>query len=199
MKYDPRMLLDYYDRLAPRERLLVGVAVLSVLLISLYSFVWDPLQAQTDQLRRRIVTKEKDLAQIVKDRETYLDQLRHIEMYQQAMSQADPKFNLFAHLQNTVSQAVPHERIVSMNPGNKTLAAGVQEELVEIKLVQVNLPQLVDALYRVEKGDPPLRFSRLQIKKRAAPDIYNFDVIATVSVLKAAPTPAAAAPAGRGS
>lgn len=198
MKYDPRLLLNYYDRLAPRERLLLGVATVSVLVISLYSFVWDPLRANSELLDRRIKAKDKELTQIVKDRDSYLEELRRLEANQSAMAEADPKFNLFAHLQTAVSQAVPHERIVSMNPGTKNLVGGVQEEMVEIKLVQISLPQIVDMLYRVEKGDPPLRFSRLQIKKRIG-DIYNFDVTATVSVLKAVPTPPAAAPGSRGS
>jgi hypothetical protein len=60
-----------------------------------------------------------------------------------------------------------------------------QKELVEIKLSQINLEQLVDILYRIEKGEHPLRFSRLSVKKRRD-DLYSFDVIATISLLKAA-------------
>src|ERR1043166_5681627 len=98
MTYDPRQLLAYFNRLAPRERLLVGVAVLSVLLISLYSFVWDPLQTSQAQLTRRITLKEKELGEVQRQREAYLDLLRHLEANQAALEQGDANFSLFAYL-----------------------------------------------------------------------------------------------------
>jgi general secretion pathway protein M len=187
MKYDPRQLLSYYNRLAPRERLLLSVAVLSVLSISLYSFVWDPLQTSRELLLRRIATKEKELSEIQRERGMYLDLKRRLEANQSATSEGDPNFNLFAYLQNAISQAVSKEHITSMNPSSKNIGTEYQEQMVEIKMQQISLPQLVDLVYRVEKGEHPLRFSRLQIKKRFN-DIYNFDVAATVSLLKAAGT-----------
>ena len=184
MKYDPRQLFTYYNRLAPRERLLLGLAVLSVVVISLYSFVWEPLDSGRGLLLRRIATKEKELAEIQKQRDVYLDLLRRLEANQSATSEADPSFNLFAYVQNAITQAISREKIASMNPSSKNIGTEYQEQLVEIKLQQINLLQIVDLLYRVEKGEHPLRFSRLQIKKRYN-DIYNFDVSATVSLLKA--------------
>jgi hypothetical protein len=185
MKYDPRQLLTYYTRLAPRERLLVGAAALSVVLISLYSFVWDPLQVSREQIGRRIAAKEKDLIEIQKERDTYLDLMRRIEANQSALAQGDPSFSLFPYLNNAVGQAVGREHVTSMNPADKNLpGTDYQEQLVEIHLTQISLPQLVDLLFRIEKGDHPLRFSRLQVKKRYN-DVRNFDVTATVSVLKA--------------
>jgi len=184
MNLDPRQLVGYYNRLAPRERVLVGVATLATLVISLYTFIWDPLQSNQALLARRIATKEKDLAAIERLRETYLDLERYLEANQAATSLQNPNFNLFASVQKTVSEAVSRENITSMNPSTKPIGTDFQEEQVEIKLQKVSLPQLVDFLYRVEKGAQPLRFSRLQIKKRPNPDIYNFDVTATISLLK---------------
>lgn len=188
MKYDPRALLNSYNRLAPRERLLLGVALLSVVLVSLYNFVWDPLQMSRAALAKRIAIKEKEFTEIQKQRDIYLDLLRRLEVSQPLN---EPKPSLFAYLDNTIAQAVGREHISSMNPTDKNVGTEEEklvEKLVEIRLTQISLPQLVDLLYRVEKGDPPLRFSRLQVKKRTA-DIYNFDVTATVSFVKAADKP----------
>lgn len=184
MKYDPRALLTSFERLAPRERLLVAVAVLSMVLISLYSFVWEPVQSSRELTTRRIVTKEKDLREIVKQRDVYLDLLRRLEANKAAIAPSDPSFSLFSYLDNTIAQAVGREHVTSMNPSTKNIGNDYQEDLVEVKLTQINLAQLVDLLYHVEKGDRQLRFSRLQIKKRYN-DNFNFDVIATVSLLKA--------------
>jgi type II secretory pathway component PulM len=56
MKYDPRGLFASFNRLAPRERLLLSLAVLSVVVISLYSFVWEPVQSSRDLIARRFAT-----------------------------------------------------------------------------------------------------------------------------------------------
>jgi hypothetical protein len=156
----------------------------SVLLISLYSFMWEPLQTSREAMTRRITAKEKELVEIQKQREVYLDLVRRLEANQAALSEGDPNFNLFAYVQNAISQAVSREHITSMNPSSKNVGTDFQEQMVEVKLTQLSLPQIVDLLFRVEKGDHPLRFSRLQIKKRHG-DIWNFDVTATVSLLKA--------------
>jgi len=184
MKYDPRQLLNYYGRLAPRVRLMLGLAMLSVIGVSLYSFVWEPAQTNREMIARRIGLKEKELVEIQKQREVYLELLRRLEANQAAIAPPDSTFSLFAHLDSTIGQAVGREHITSMNPSTKKAGDEYEEEQVEIKLQQINLAQLVDLLYRVEKGDRPLRFSRLQIKKRYN-DVFNFDVNATVALLKA--------------
>jgi len=180
--YAPRQLLAYYNRLAPRERVLVTVAAVATALIVLYSFVWDPLQTNRAQVLRRIATKEKDLAEIQRQRQAYLTLMRRLEAHRGAISEGDPNFNLFAYVQGAIMQAVSRERVVSLNPATKSINPEYQEQQVEVKLQQVSLPQIVDMLHRIEKGEHPLRFSRLQVKKRRN-DVYNFDVTATVSLL----------------
>lgn len=184
MNFDLRQLTAYFNRLAPRERLMLVFALVTLVVLSLYSFVWDPLQTNQEQLLRRIASKEKELTAVQLQRDQFLMLARQMEANQSASSETDPNFNLLAYLQTTITQAVSKERILSMNPSNKSIGE-YQEQVVDIKLQQINLQQLTDLLYRVEKGEHPLRFSRLNIKKRFN-DIYNFDVAATVSILKSA-------------
>jgi len=189
MTYDPRVYVaNYLNRLAPRERLLLGLAVVSLTVIVLYSFVWEPLQSGQELLGRRITLREKELTDVQRQRDTYLRLVRELEANKAAISEGDPNFNMLAYLQTAISQVVSREHIQSMNPSTKA-RGDYQEQQVEIKLTQVSLPQLVDLLYRIEKGDHPLRFSRLQLKKRLN-DVRNFDVTATVSLLGAAPAAA---------
>jgi len=192
MNLDPRpAIANYYARLAPRERVLLGVLAVAVVVIGSYSLIWEPLRENREFLVRKIDKTEHDLADIQRDRDEYFDLMRRIEANQASISKEDPTFNLFSYLQNTVTQAVSRDRITSMNPTTQEMGNEFQKELVEIKLSQINLQQLIDILYRIEKGEHPLRFSRLSIKKRRD-DIYNFDVTATVSLLKAAKPKAAA-------
>ncbi|HVN87848.1 MAG TPA: type II secretion system protein GspM [Candidatus Binatia bacterium] len=194
MAFDPRQMVNFYQRLSPRERLLLVLAVGSVVLISLYSFVFDPLVSGREALQKRIVAREKDLAEIQVQRVRYLEMLRQIEANQAVLVRTEPNFSLFAHLQNAVTQVLSREHIASMNPTDKNLSDEYQEQSVEIKLTAVTLQQLVDVMYRIEKGDVGLRISRLQVKKRYN-DPQNFDITANVSLLKPRNAPASAAPA----
>jgi type II secretory pathway component PulM len=193
MNLDPRPVIsNYWARLAPRERVLLGFLAVTTTAIGIYSLVWEPLQQSREMLVRKIEKTQNDMNEIQRNRDEYFALMRRIEANQAAISKEDPNFNLFSYLQNTVTQAVSRDRITSMNPTTQEVGNNYEKELVEIKLSQVNLQQLVDILFRIEKGDHPLRFSRLSIKKRRD-DIYNFDVTATVSLLKAAKPKAAGA------
>ena len=195
MKFDLGPLLATYQRLSARERLLVGLAGGAVLVIALYTLVWEPLDEGRAQLARRIQLKKAELVEMQHMREEYLELLNQYELRQKIIEKADPKFSLFPHIEATVGQVVGREKIASMNPQNKDVGGGAyREESVEIKLNGVTLEQLTDLMYRIEKGAQPLRLTRLQVKKRVR-EPQNFDVVATVAMLKALNTaPPDAAP-----
>jgi general secretion pathway protein M len=184
MKFEWRQGLNFYQRLSSRERLLVGVAGGAVILISLYSFVWDPLVQAGEGVRKRIAQKQRELDQIQTMREHYLELVRQFEASQGVLAKVQPNFSLFSHIESTVSQVVTRERIASMNPATKVIGDTYREESVEFKLTGVSLEQLVDMTYRIEKGDHALRVTRLQVKKKQN-DPHSFDVTATVSMLQA--------------
>jgi type II secretory pathway component PulM len=184
VNYDPRQLFNVVSRMSPRERMLIGAAAFALIATSLYSFVFDPLTVGRAQLVTRASTKEKELKELVSLRTTYLDLDQKVRAGEALLSKADPNFALFTYLETTISQVIPRERINSMNPSSKTIGEQYEEQMVEIKLTQVSLPQLVDMLYKIEKSQQPLRVTRLQVKKRAS-DIRNFDITATVSLVKA--------------
>lgn len=179
------MIAGYFAGLAPRERALLGVLGVVAPLLLVYAFVWDPLQQRHEVLAREITRAERNLVEIERLRGSYLETLRRIEANQAAISQSDEKFNLFSYVQGTVQRAISADRISSMNPSTKEVNKDFVEERVEIKINQIPIDALVDLIYRIEKGTTPLRFSRLQVKKRKD-ETFTFDVTATVSLLKAA-------------
>lgn len=193
MKFDFGQITNAYQRLSSRERTLVGLAGGALLVIALYSLVWEPLDEGRATLARRIQTKQRELVEMQSMRESYLDLLNQFDLRQGIIKKADPKFSLFPHIEATVGQVVGRENIASMNPQNKDIAGVYREESVEIKLNGVSLQNLVDLMYKVEKGAQPLRFTRLQVKKRLR-EPQKFDVVATVSMLKPLEAAPAAAP-----
>lgn len=198
MKLDWRALQAYYQRLSPRERLLVGLAGGALLVVALYTLLWEPLEQGRADLARRIHVKSNELQEMQHMREVYLELLNQFELRQKIIDRADPKFSLFPHIEATVGQVVGRDKIASMNPQNKELGGGAyREESVEIKLTGVTLEQLTDMMYRIEKTPQPLRFTRMQVKKRVR-EPSTFDVTATVSMLRAQAPPADAPGGGAG-
>jgi len=185
MKLDFAPVTSAYQRLSSRERRLLEGAVGVMLAFAFYSFVWEPLQDSQVQLAKRIELKQRELAEMQQMRDDYLELMNQFELRQKIIEKADPKFSLFPHIESTVMQVLGgREKIASMNPQNKDLGGAYREESVELKLNGVSLQQLEDLMYHIEKGGEPLRLTRLQVKKRAR-DPQTFDIIATVSMLKA--------------
>lgn len=187
MTFDWRPILGYYQRLSARERTLLGVAGGAFLVISLYSFVWQPLVDNRAVLQRRVALKQKELIDIQSMRETYLQLGVQFEASRRVVAPVDETFSLFPYIESTVKQVISPEHLLSMNPQTKVIANAYREESVELKLSNVPLKELVSMMYRIEKGDQthPLRVTRMSIKKYAK-DPRTFDVTATVSMLQSA-------------
>jgi general secretion pathway protein M len=183
MKFDWRNLFSFYQRLSPRERGLVSIAGAAVVVIGLYTLVVEPIMSGRERMVMRIGQKQRELSDIQQMRQNYLSLLQQFEASQAVIAKPETGFSLFSHVEATVGQAVTRDRIASMNPGTKMLGNAYKEESVEFKLTAVSLQQLVDLLYRVEKGTHQLRVSRMQVKKRFK-DPHSFDVTATVSMLQ---------------
>ena len=181
MNFDWRQLFGSYQRMSPRERGLVAIAGSVTLLIVLYSMVWQPLVEGQASMKTRIARKQKELVEIQQMRQTHSDLIHQFLTGQQILVK-DREFSLFPHIEATVGQVVSRDHIQSMNPQSKVIANAYKEESVELRLQDISLDKLVDMLYRIEKGQLPLRVTRLQVKKRAK-DPHSFDVIATVSML----------------
>lgn len=175
-----RDLVNAYQRLSPRERVMVGIAGSVLVLISLYAFVWEPLTSGQERMRNRIVARRGDLQQALALRDHYYDLDVQLQLAKRILMQ-EKNFPLLQHLEKTVESVVPG-RIASMNPESKTIAEAYREERVELRLNDVTLAQLVELLHRIEKGQHPLRVTRLHVKKTRTQG--HFEVTAVVSTLQ---------------
>lgn len=182
MNLDLRPLLNVFSRMSSRERMLVSVAGLGLLVAALYSFVLDPLIVGEQQLSRSMHRKEDDMKALARLRYDYLDLSQKLAAGELLLSKTSDDFSLFAYLEATISQVTPG-RISSMNRSNKTVGDLYEEELVEFKLSQVSLENIVDMLHRIEKAEHPLRVTRLNVKERSGGN-RDFDVTATVSLVR---------------
>lgn len=187
MNFDWRQILNVFQRMSARERTLMGAAAAVALILGFYTLMWEPLIEDRARAERFIGMRQQDLADIQELRLEYMGLLNRLDV---SRSIIDPKnldsdFSLFPYIETTVSEVLGgRDKIRSMNPKSKAINDAFREEAVELKLDGIALDQLVEMMVKIEKGEHPLRVSRLQIKKRRR-DPQKFDVTATVSMLKA--------------
>jgi len=186
MNFDWKNPLAFLQRFSARERNLLGLAVAAAVVIAFYTLVWEPLAVAKERTERQIRVRQQELVQIQDLRHQYMDLLNRLEASRKIIDPAnfDPSFSLFPHIESTVGKVLGgREKIRSMSPKTKPINDAYVEETVELKLDGISLNDLVEMMYSIEKGEQPLRFSRLQVKKRRR-EPHEFDVTATVSMLK---------------
>ena len=172
-----RRLEQMLERLSPRERLLVGGALAVTVVIVLW-LVATSLGERHRLLAAQIAASERDLADMATLRNRYLGLRAERDAVQHRLSAAGSDFSLFSHLQTVTRDALSPDRVSAMNPSTRSLADGLQEEDVEMRLSAVSLRDMVALLYRVEKTDLPLLVSRLQMKKRYdQPYVYDATLV----------------------
>jgi general secretion pathway protein M len=187
MNFDWRPIQNFFQRMSSRERALMGAAVATACILGFYTLVWEPLTENRVRAERLIESRQDDVAEIKRMRLEYMELLTRLEVSRNIIDtkNIDSDFSLFPHIESTVSAVLGgREKIRSMSPKTKAINDAYREEAVELRLDGITLDQLVDMMVRIEKGKHPLRVTRLQIKKRRR-DTQQFDVMATVSMLKA--------------
>lgn len=176
-------LAQMLERLAPRERLLLGGTAAVTLLVLLW-LVASTLAERRQLLVAQIAASERDLAEMTTLRDRYVRLRAERDAIQRRLAAGGADFSLFSHLEGVSREALSADRVAAMNPSTRSLSDALQEEDVEMRLSAVSLRDLVTLLYRVEKADLPLLVSRLQLKKRFDQP-YVFDATLVVGRLRA--------------
>ena len=171
-----------YARLAPRERSFVlagtGAALAVVLFLILHG-----LAGAKSTLRQGIVAKQRQLAQMQTMRAQYAELKRQTDELTAKSAERSPS-GLYATLEGLVTKTVTRDKIRSMDPSSKTIGDRYVEDSINVELLGITLQQTVALLYEIEQATTPIHVSRLQMKKRVS-DPYQFDVVFTVSSVKA--------------
>lgn len=167
-----------YQKLEARERLLVRIAGGVVALFLAYNLIYLPIQDWQQSLRTTIETRQRELSDVQHLVDTYVQRKADLRNAEKNTVQASKDFSLFSLLENSLTQSVGHDKIASITPGaDKKLPDGFTQYTVELKLQNVNLAQVVDALYGVKTIQAPVAVSNLQISRRTEnPHSYDVDL-----------------------
>jgi len=167
-----------YQKLEPRERLLVRIAAGVVGVFLLYSLVYVPIVDLSSGLRDKIEQRQRDLSSIRRLAATYALLKSDLASAEQSTVPQTKDFSLFSVVETSLTGSIGHEKIASITPGSdRKLTDGFTEHSVQLKLENVNLAQLVDALYAIGSMSQPVGVATLRIQRRSEnPHAYDVDL-----------------------
>jgi type II secretory pathway component PulM len=148
-------------QLGERDKKVLIFGGAAAALILLYALVLSPLAADLSLKRGLIPKKEKDLEEIKALRTRYLDIQQLLQQAQAAAAQRGP---LLTEIENISRRANLSGKIVSLKPQQGVQTEGFTESIVEVKLDNITLYDVVNYVHMLEKNT--LRIRKLQFKPR---------------------------------
>lgn len=167
-------------RLTRREKrsLLFGGLVMCGIL--LYRFVADPFVERMRTLDRLIPQKEQELrqmAELMREHEIYK---RKVAFLEEKISRAEGNFFLLSFLEETATRSEVRGNLSSIRPQPTQSHDLFRETSVEIKVENVQLPQIVRLLSALGDSPHPIRIKRIHMRTRFS-DPQFLDVTLTVA------------------
>ncbi len=130
-------------------------------LILLYALVLSPLTSDLSRKRELIPRKEKDVAEMKELRSEYAEIQKRLQEAQAAAVKRGP---LLTDIEAISKRANLSGKIVSLKPQAGVQTEGFKESVVEIRLENITLYDVVNYVYLLEQAT--LRIRKLQFKPR---------------------------------
>jgi hypothetical protein len=135
-----------------------GIAAVALLL---YAFVLSPFLGDLSRKRALIPKKERDLVEIRKLQEEYREIQQQLKAAQEAAAKRGP---LLTEIENITKRSNLSGKIVSLKPQTGTKTEGFTESIVEVRLDNITLYDIVNYVHLLEQAT--LRVRKLAFKPR---------------------------------
>ena len=171
-----------YQKLEPRERVLVQVAGALVALFIAFNLVYLPIQGALGGLGDRIQERQHDAVEVAHMMRAYQRLRVDLATMRTRTVAASGDFSLFSVVEQALTRAPGKDKIGSITPAQKAIPGGMTQYSVELKLNALSLPQVVDTLYGLSALNVPVTVSTLHVTRRSQ-DSHTFDVEMTCVAL----------------
>jgi len=172
-----------YQKLEPRERVLVHIAGGLVGVLLIYNLIYLPIVDLSAGLQDKIVRRQQDLAEVRRLAGTYAQLKADLAAAERHTVPLGKDFSLFSVVEGAMTRSVGRDKIGSITPGaDRKLSDGFTEYSVQLKLANVTLTQLIDALYGISSLSMPIGVSTIRIQRRTQ-DTHSYDVDLTCVAL----------------
>ena len=148
-------------KLEPRDKKTLIVGAIAALIIVLYTFVVSPLTSDLTRKRELIPKKERDLVEMRVLKDQYLEMNQRLQQAQAAAAKRGP---LLTEIENLTKRANLNSKMVSLKPQAGVQTTAFKESIVEIRLDNITLYDIVNYVYLLEKDG--LRIKKLNFKPR---------------------------------
>jgi type II secretory pathway component PulM len=176
-------LRSRYDKLESRERRLVQIAGAVFGIFLIYNLIYMPIVDLSSGLQTEIAQRQHDLVEVRRLSNQYVQLKSDLANAERHTVPLGKDFSLFSVVESSMSKSVGREKIASITPGSdRKLSDGFTEFSVQLKLENVNLAQLVDALYGINSLAMPIGVANLRIQRRTQ-DTHSYDVDLTCVAL----------------
>jgi len=176
-------LQSRYQKLEPRERRLVKIAGAVFSLFMFYNFIYMPISNWRDSLDTTLETRHREVGEVQHLVDTYLQRKKQLQDAERNTVPMGKDFSLFSVIEKSLTTSIGHDKIASITPSaDRKLSDGFVQYSVDLKLQNVSLGQIVDALYGVKKLAAPVGISNMRVTRRIQ-DPHTYDVEMTCIAL----------------
>lgn len=148
-------------KLEARDKKVLIIGGAAALVILLYALVLSPLTSDLARKRELIPKKQKDLAEMKVLQSEYAEIQKRLQVAQAEAAKRGP---LLTDIESITKRANLSSKIVSLKPQVGVETAGFKESIVEVKLDNISLYDIVNYINLLEKDT--LRIRKLQFKPR---------------------------------
>ncbi len=148
-------------KLEPKDKKTLIVGAIAALIIVLYAFVVSPLTSELTRKRDLIPKKERDLVEIRELKDQYLEMKQRLQQAQDTAAKRGP---LLTEIENLTKRANLNSKMVSLKPQPGVQTEAFKESIVEIRLDNITLYDIVNYVYLLEKDG--LRIKKMNFKPR---------------------------------
>jgi general secretion pathway protein M len=167
-------------KISRRDRLVLAIGGGFVLLFLIFQFGIFPLLDGRDRLKKGVAAREKGLVEMRDLQVRYRELHGKANALQEQLGGREAGFSLFSFLEQMAAQSEVKKNIAYMKPSETADDKGpFKEVLVEIKLQDVSLKQLVDFLQLIEAPDKIVALKRFSIQE-GKKETATLDVIMQV-------------------
>ena len=153
-------------RMNKREKYSVFFAGILILVLIVYQFGVSPFLEKKKLFERQLASKEKALQEVMLLKSEYEKILNKNESLKKIYSQREKNFTLFAFLEKLAVKAGVNGNIDYMKPSSSLdKDSKIELALVEMKLKEIKISQLMSYLYLVETSKNVVFVKRLAISR----------------------------------
>lgn len=172
-------------KLNTREKISVATAVVAVVVFLFCQFLLFPMMDKNERLTSTIATREKELDEIKALRTTYYETSSQSNQAKGQLKNRSRSFTLFSFLEALAGKTGVKGNIAYMKPTTtKQKDSPYRLSMVEMKLREVSMAQLLAYLHGIETSRDMIVIKRLSISKsdRTAKSINTIFQVQTLEM-----------------